>query len=136
MSEKPMLVKYVLDNKNQKVGTIIAYNSPTDENSVRVGFSLCSRKHDDFIKSVGKEIAKSRAEKWKTFSEYQIIGPANNCDALSRSDAKEHGASLETVFIDQSIRKELVKFISRCSKYFKGRSLPNWAETFYNRHSM
>lgn len=126
-----MLVRYVRDERRKhspKFGTIIGIK--TTDNSVAIGFAVCSRR-DNFIKNIGKDISKSRAEKWANYTNYLVIGPNESiCEFKTKKQAMDRiEYKTNCVMIDESLYKEVKHFIQRCKKYFKNCSLPKWTET-------
>jgi len=108
--------------KGHKKGVFLAFVDPIDEKVV-VGFSMC-HKYDRFdyrqglrINGLGAWYAMNRADKYKESTEF-VIG----------TDCSHKQLPKEIVKIPQSMLQDLTKFIFRCKKYYKDKTLPVWAE--------
>lgn len=111
--EKPIVQRILKSHKNNKgevltksrIGVLVAGISPTDQDSVVIGFSLCNKK-DKYncpggkrVEDFDKEAASIRAVRWQF---------------------------KDTVDVPSSIQKPLDEFFKRCIKYYKDKLLPNW----------
>jgi hypothetical protein len=84
-----------MDTVGDPVGVLVAYTDDSDPNHYLVGFAMCNRK-DKFDRVKGLGIASDRAIVW----------------SVRGSD----------VHIPATLRKAMKKFLSRCDKYFKGKT--------------
>jgi len=96
----------------EKIGVMVAAPDVRNPKKVLIGFSLKHR-NDNFdyvdgkrVPRHGKSMAITRAERW-----------ANR--------------GIEDVHVPDSIQDELKGFISRCAKYYKGTTLPEWAREIW-----
>jgi hypothetical protein len=123
--EKPIvqkIMKYKRVSKSGKtkyegrqIGVMVAGFEPQDPNNVIIGVSLCHKrdkfdhvpleKTGEFIPcpGFGIKLAESYAVAW---------------------------ANAASVPIPFSTKKKLNKFLNRCQKYYKGKSLPTWVWNF------
>lgn len=107
-----------------------------DNNNVEIGFSLCS-KLDKFneippewtellpsgvmgieLLGFGETLAALRARRW---CEYDKVL------TTMKKLPKKH---LNTVHIPRSIEGDLKRFIGRCARYYKDKTLPPWTNTY------
>jgi len=127
-----MLIEYIRKGSKKskkkvhpKRGVMVSFaeaRGPDGKGKVLIGFSLCHSKYDryDFIKETrvphhGFKIALERATKWVDLEEFTIKGP---------------GSFPYQVGIPESIKKNLYKFITRATKYYRDKQLPIWAVMF------
>ena len=127
-------VEYIKRNKGIKKGVMVAV--PGDDGKVEIGFSLCS-KLDKFneippewtellpsgvmgieLLGFGETLAALRARRW---CEYDKV--LTTMKKLPKKDPN-------TVHIPRSIEKDLKRFIARCSRYYKDKTLPTWTHVF------
>lgn len=109
-----MLVKYIRPKRGwlkdkegnvvrrpKPVGVLVAYTDMSSPKRYLIGYSLC-HKNDHFTKMKGLEIAKARAIAWAI---------------RSKSDG-----------VPQTLMDELLLFLNRCDKFFKGYERPTWLD--------
>jgi hypothetical protein len=111
--------------KGHKKGVFLACPDLDDENKIIIGFSLC-HKFDRFdyregarIPGLGKWYALQKAEKYGECAEFKIC---YNC--------ADKQLPKTIVKIPQSMAEGLEKFILRCRKYYKDKTLPPWTTQF------
>jgi hypothetical protein len=129
------LVEYVYKKKRipktdeliteKRIGVLFA--TVNDDGKVGVGFSVCHNTKDrfDYVRGIihkpgfGLAMASERAERWISREYYEPI-----------PDLFLPELQTQVVRIPTMIQKQLRDFISRCSRYYKGRDLPKWAKDF------
>ena len=72
----------------------------------------------------GIQLASLRATMWSEYEYYRIT--QNKDDRVGNT----MDPTIQYVFIPQSIKHKLAKFIERCNRYYKGAHLPQWASKF------
>jgi len=99
INDRPNLVQYFRNKRNDKIGCMFAYETssiagsePAINNLVTIGYSLCN-KNDKFDKRKALHIATARAVKYDVTRRKQVI--------------------------PQSMHIDLMKFAERCERYFK-----------------
>lgn len=124
--------------KGIKKGVMIAF--PGKNGEVEIGFSLCSkldkfneippewaeiipaitggRLKGDFQDGFGEILAAIRAREWCQY-----------ITAVSTMK-KPHIKDPATVYVPRSIERDLKKFIARCGRYYKDKSLPPWTQSY------
>lgn len=111
----------------KKIGVLFAGVHPNAPGKVMVGFSLLHKndkfdhvylgnKRPEHVPNFGKQVAAKRAYKWHAYKKV-IDGHMNGVDS------KKH----KIVPIPYSMKKELVKFLTRCKRYYKDKQLPEWS---------
>lgn len=132
-------VQYIYGRGNKKLGVIVSFVQDTN---VYVGFSLCNRKVEDFIKKFGKNIARSRAERWAGRQECVVIGPGkifksqkNFHDHINKQrdwalTAKVEFPEVDVVKIPQTVSNVLKKHIELCRQIFEHHIFPEWVIKF------
>lgn len=117
--------------KNKKVGTFVAF--PSENNMISIGFALCS-KGDEFKKSVGRNIAICRANRWCCRTDYKLFGGEEpdpysyDLDKLAKKYMTRQCDMKGIVPVNWSQKSALIQFIKKVTRYFKGYNLPVWAK--------
>ena len=124
--------------KGIKKGVMIAF--PGRHENVEIGFSLCSkldkfnktppewaeiipaitggRIKGDFQDGFGETLAAIRAHQW-----CEHVQTVTTMRKFPEKDPT-------TVYIPRSIEADLKKFIARCGRYYKDKSLPPWTQSY------
>lgn len=98
------ITQYVKDKRNQKVGLLFA---TCDDKKVKIGFSKCDTRYDEFDRDLAIEIAKNRA--------------------IKNSEILYHKYNIPFLVDDL-----MVEFIDRCRRYYKDKEFPDWVRQFDN----
>lgn len=131
---------YIRENKGEKCGVLYCGIVPNDDQSVVVGFSLCSKVDKfDYVSGerrpgFGLSVAKSRAEKWSMHNAYfvqnsfteQMIEDGSNLIWFENPNPEK------IVEVPPSVIKRLKVFIERCKRYYKDKRFPAWTEKIRN----
>lgn len=92
------MIKQFVKKGNRKVGVLVTFVNDY-HGQVGIGWSKAHSKFDKFDKNRAEEIALDRAIKMKDFDEAPV-----------------------------SLKKDMKKFVKRCQKYYKDKSLPQLEE--------
>jgi len=109
-----ILISYIRDNKNQKIGMLISGINKYKNNNVCIGWSLCN-KQDQFDKYIGFDIAQGR-----TYLN----------DRIYENHVDENFNIFE--FIPKTVIKNLPKFLIKIYKYYKKEELSNLTSFLLN----
>lgn len=109
-----------------KKGVMLAYPVGQD---VVVGWSLCHWKLDDFDAEQGVSIALDRALMWK---EKETKRPNWEVAYTVKPPAPE---TVLANRVPQSIKEELISFVSRMRLFYKGKNFPMWVECLDKRYA-
>jgi hypothetical protein len=125
----------------QKKGVLFCGINPDNNDSVIIGFSLCSKRDKfDYIKGqyergFGLNLANERAEEWSDYTGYFVQNSWTEKE-IDKYYYKKEGDLLiyvnpdakSIVEVPPSIIKTLKNFIKRCKRYFQDKEFPVWVE--------
>jgi hypothetical protein len=142
--------RQIAKGKKEKInrGVLFAAINPCDAESVVIGFSVCNMKYDFFDTihtkmgfsreyGFGKAVALNRAYKWSGYDGCilgtevkQIIEDkvkeVPELAKKSKADLVQELVGNNKVIVPDSIKDDLVDFVQRCAKYYKGKAFPKW----------
>jgi len=113
---KDHIVKHIRDKNDNPYATLVAYK---DGNDVYLGYSKCNTKYDTFKKSMGRNIALSRAKKSKEKLEYVRSVRWGLFPREEDIEKRLNHRGLKDVSIREIRSEDIFNFSQRCKKYFK-----------------
>jgi len=102
------VIEYIRDENNRRRGVLLG--QPLGDDEYLVGYSLCNPK-DKFDREFALWLAVQRA----------VLAPTR----LKRVN-EDGTVSYRVHKIHPDVRKNMLNFLTRCDKYFKGRKSPEW----------